>query len=399
MTVRVLTFAAAVVSLLGFWPAVLLAGQDPPAPRQTGLIWGAELAASVSRRDDDAFFNYTDYEHSTLRQVRLRLMLETRLPARWDVLGEIRVENDLLNAPALFVRWQPWASRPFHAQAGRLPLTIGAFARRAYGSDNLLVGVPLVYQYLTSVRPDALPQTPDDVLRMRARGWRPSYPVGSTALTPGLPIVAYSRGDTGLQAQWTADSWTAAASVTRGTPADPRVRDNNSGVTVASRIAIVRPSGLTVGVSASRGSWVGRGVTSLLPTGQQNRGTSQTLVGLDTEFARGHWILRGEWWHSRFGVPTLTQALGATGGFAEARYRFLPRWQVSARADRLTFSRITGESVVPTPWDAPMWRVEGAVGYRISRHFDLRAGYQHNWREAGRVRQRGFPTLQALVWF
>src|SRR5688572_14697101 len=204
MIVRVLALAVAVVSL----PAVSSAGQDPPPPRSTGLIWGAELAASVSRRDDDAFFNYTDYEHSTLRQVRLRLMLQTRLPARWDVLGEIRVENDLLTAPALFVRWQPWASRPFHAQAGRLPLTIGAFARRAYGSDNLLVGVPLVYQYLTSLRPDALPQTPDDVLRMRARGWRPSYPLGSTGFTPGLPIVAYSRGDTGVQAQWTADTWT-----------------------------------------------------------------------------------------------------------------------------------------------------------------------------------------------
>ena len=395
MTVRVLAFAAAVVSL----PAVSLAAQDPPAPRPTGLIWGAEVAASVSRRDDDAFFNYTDYEHSTLRQVRLRLMLETRLPARWDVLGEIRVENDLLNVPALFVRWQPWASRPFHAQVGRLPLTIGAFARRAYGSDNLLVGVPLVYQYLTSVRPDALPQTPDDVLRMRARGWRPSYPLGSTDLTPGLPIVAYSRGDTGLQVQWTADSWTAAASVTRGTAADPRVRDNNSGATVSSRIAIIRSSGLTVGVSGSRGSWVGRSVTLLLQPVQQNRSTAQTLVGLDTEFARGHWILRGEWWHSRFDVPTLTQALAATGGFAEARYRFQPRWQVSVRGDRLTFSKLTGQSTVPTPWDAPMWRVEGVIGYRVSRHFDLRAGYQRNWREAGRVRERGFPTLQALVWF
>src|SRR5688572_5566173 len=286
MTVRVLAKAVAIVSLLAFWPALALAGQDPPAPRPTGLIWGAEMAASVSRRDDDAFFNYTDYEHSTLRQVRLRLMLETRLPARWDVLGEIRVENDLLNAPALFVRWQPWAARPFHAQAGRLPLTIGAFARRAYGSDNLLVGVPLVYQYLTSVRPDALPQTADDVLRMRARGWRPSYPLGSTGLAAGLPLLAYSRGDTGVQMQWTAATWTAAAAVTRGTAADPRVRDNNSGVTLSSRIAMVHPSGLTIGVSGSRGSWVAQEVTSLLTTEQENRSTAQTLVGIDAEFAR-----------------------------------------------------------------------------------------------------------------
>jgi hypothetical protein len=326
-------------------------------------------------------------------------MLEQRLPARVDLLGEARVENDVLTAPALFVRWQPWAARPLHIQAGRLPLTIGAFARRAYGSDNLLVGVPLVYQYLTSVRPDALPQNADDILRMRARGWRPSYPIGSTDTAAGLPIVAYSRGDTGVQMQWTADTWTAAAAVTTGTAADPRVRDNNSGLTLSSRIAMVRPSGLTIGVSGSRGSWVGRSVTSLLPADQRDRSTSQTLVGIDTEFARGHWILRAEWWHSRFAVPTLTEGLSSTGGFAEARYRFLPRWQVSARGDRLTFSRLTGVTMAPAAWDAPLWRVEGALGYRVSRHLDVRAGYQFNWREAGRVRERGFPTLQALLWF
>jgi hypothetical protein len=395
MIARVLALAVAVLSL----PALSFAGQDPPAPRPTGLIWGGELAATASRHDDVAFFNYTDYEHSTLRMVRMRLMLEQRLPARVDLLGEVRVENDLLNAPALFVRWQPWAARPLHIQAGRLPLTIGAFARRAYGSDNLLVGVPLVYQYLTSVRPDALPQTPDDMLRMRARGWRPSYPLGSTDLAAGLPLLAYSRGDTGVQMQWTAATWTAAAAVTRGTAADPRVRDNNSGVTLSSRIAMVRPSGLTIGFSGSRGSWVGREVTSLLTVDQKARSTAQTLVGIDAEFARGHWILRGEWWHSRFAVPTLTQALSASGGFVEARYRFLPRWQVSARTDRLIFSELRGVTIATMSWDAPLWRSEAALGYRMSRHVDLRVGYQYNWRETGRVLERGFPTLQALVWF
>jgi len=34
---------------------------------------------------------------------------------------------------------------------------IGAFARQAYGRDNLVIGTPLAYQYLTSLRPDALP--------------------------------------------------------------------------------------------------------------------------------------------------------------------------------------------------------------------------------------------------
>jgi hypothetical protein len=331
--------------------------------------------------------------------VRLRLMAELRLPGRVDLLGEVRAENESVDAPAAFLRWQPWAARPFHVQAGRIPMVIGAFARRAYGSDNLLAGAPLVYQYLTSLRPDALPRAEDDVLRMRARGWRPSYPIGSDSTAPGLPLITYSRGDTGAAGQWTADHWTVAAAVTLGTASDPRVRDNNGGFSVSGRLAAVRPSGLIVGVSAARGNWVDHDAQSLAPSAGVFRHNSQALVGIDAEFARGHWIVRGEGWRASFALPTLAQPLTAHAGFIEGRYRFRPRWQVAARADRLTFSDIAGTPGVPTPWDAPVWRVEGALGFRINRRLEMRAGWQHNWRTTSRTRTRGFPTLQGLFWF
>jgi hypothetical protein len=278
-------------------------------------------------------------------------------------------------------------------------MVIGAFARRAYGSDNLLAGAPLVYQYLTSLRPDALPGTTDDLLRMRARGWRPSYPIGSDRAAPGLPLITYSRGDTGVAMQWTAAGWTAAAAVTQGTAADPRVRDNNGGVSVSARVAAVRPSGLTLGFSAARGNWIDREAHRVAPSSAQYRSTAQTLAGIDMEFARGHWIVRGEWWHARYNVPTLSQRLFANAGFAEARYRFRPRWHLAARFDRLTFSEIEGVPQIATPWDAPVWRVEGALGIRVNRRLEVRGGWQHNWRTTNRTRTRGFPTLQALFWF
>jgi hypothetical protein len=380
-------------------PSVAAAQTDTPVPRVTGLVWGGEAAATISARDDSGFFNYTDYEHDTLRQLRLRLMGELRLPGRVALLGEVRGQNRQVDAPVLFIRWQPWETRSLHLQAGRIPSVIGAFARRAYGADNLLAGVPLVYQYLTSLRPDALPASPDDVLRMRARGWRPSYPIGSTALAPGLPLVAFSRGDTGVQGQWTTAQWSLAGALTLGTAADPRIRNNNDGVSVSGRVAMVRPSGVTVGISVARGAWVGDAVASILQASDRRADAAQTLVGVDAEMARGHWIVRGEWWRSQFDVPTLSQSLVASASFLETRYRVRPRWQVAGRVDQLTFSTIRGAAGVATPWDAPVWRLEGVVGYRASRHLELRAGWQHNWRSAGRVRERSFPTLQALYWF
>ena len=76
---------------------------------------------------------------------------------------------------ALYVRVRPWPDARFDIQAGRVPPTFGAFARRIYASDNLLIGYPLAYQYLTSLRPDALPANADELLRMRGRGWLSSF--------------------------------------------------------------------------------------------------------------------------------------------------------------------------------------------------------------------------------
>src|SRR5256886_9040457 len=71
----------------------------------------------------------------------------------------------------------------FDIQAGRVPPTFGAFARRAYVSDNFLIGYPLAYQYLTSLRPDAVPANADELLRSEERRvgkewrsrWSPDY--------------------------------------------------------------------------------------------------------------------------------------------------------------------------------------------------------------------------------
>ena len=42
---------------------------------------------------------------------------------------------------------------------------------------------------MTSIRTDAVAAGPAGLLSMRARGWRPSYPIGSQAVSPGLPLV------------------------------------------------------------------------------------------------------------------------------------------------------------------------------------------------------------------
>jgi hypothetical protein len=128
----------------------------------------------------------------------------------------------------------------------------------------------------------------------------------------------------------------------------------------------------------------------------------QRVVGVDAEAGRGHWLLRAEWFHVAFTLPIAAAPvrLGSQVGFVEGRYRFGARWQVGARAERLRFARVEGAlSGSSTPWDGDVDRVEVALAYRATTSTEIKAGWQHNWRDGGRVRVRGYPAIQLLYWY
>jgi hypothetical protein len=374
--------------------------------RGTVTVGGA-LTATVGSRDNVAFFNFTDYEHNALRMLRVSLSGMWRPVPQLAFLTEVRSEDAEHVIPyALYVRIRPWKARAFDLQAGRIPPVFGAFARRSYGADNPLIGYPLAYQYLTSIRSNAVPFTADDLLAMRARGWRANYQIGVTAPGPGVPLVSAYRWDTGVQARATGARAEAAVAVTMGTLANPRVDDDNRGRQVSGRVAWKPIVGLVLGASAARGQFLTTTLEDGLALAARQTHTQRAL-GLDAEYSRGYWIVRGEAIESRWnlpglGVPRIESPLWARAAFVETRYRITPRFFAAARADRLTFSSIRGQRLfagAPTPWDAPVSRVEAGGGVYLQRNLVLRGVVQRNWRDAGRVKKRTFVSSQLSYWF
>ena len=354
-------------------------------------------------RDTTAFFNYTDYEQNALRAARIRLAADWRIGRGLSLVGDVRSENaDEVDVAALFLRWRPWSSRGLTIQAGRVPPVVGAFPRRAYGRDNIVAGTPLAYQYLTSLRSDALPLTTQELLRMRARGWRPSYSVGSQSVATGVPMVNAARWDTGVEAQWRTPWLDLAGAVTRGAPAVPVVRDDTEGWQWSARGALQTPVGLIVGVSAARGSWIADDALSLVPAALRER-SAQTLWGVDAEYGAGRWLTRAEYLRTTFQLPVAGAArtfdLPAASGFLELRYRAHARWQIAGRAERLYFDRVLPTAEGAATWDLPVTRLETALGFRAARQIELRAGVQRNWRAGARTASRTFPFGQLLYWF
>src|SRR6266540_1943386 len=189
--------------------AALLAGL-PAAPGLAGepfsfaggwLRLGGEASGTFSG-PDRAYFNYTDYERSNLRLFRLNLDAEVKAGPHVAFVGEVRTDN--LDSPrpyALYLRLRPWTSRSFDVQAGRIPPVFGSYARRRYAADNPLPGMPLAYQYLTTLRPDALPSSADDLYDRQGSGWLVRYPIGAQDAAPGMPLVNAERWDVGVEAR------------------------------------------------------------------------------------------------------------------------------------------------------------------------------------------------------
>jgi hypothetical protein len=296
---------------------------------------------------------------------------------------------------------RPWPGHRFDIQAGRIPPTFGAFGRRAYGGDNPFIGYPLGYQYLTSLRPDAVPATAEDLLRMRARGWLSSFPVGSATADAGVPLVNAFRWDTGVQARWGINAIDFSVGLTNGTLSNPRVSDDNGGKQIAARVAATPRVGLVLGASVARGEWLASG----LPDDQCDGACHQTTTGVDAEYSHGHWLLRVEAVWARWELPLPVASsdgrhVRSWASWAEGRYRLTPRIYVAARADHLGFSTLRPWPGSPQiPWDAPVDRVEVTAGYYLQRNLVARLGVQGNWREAGRSRRRIFTAGQIAWWF
>ena len=159
------TLCTAVLVVLPATAAAQALPTEPISLAGGRLVVAAEASATIAP-EDPGFFNYTDYEQNGLRMLRLGVSTGVSFGARVAVLSEIRTESgNGFEVYAMFARMRPWADRAIDLQIGRVPPTFGAFARRGYGADNPLIGYPLSYQYLTSLRVDALPASTDDLLR------------------------------------------------------------------------------------------------------------------------------------------------------------------------------------------------------------------------------------------
>jgi hypothetical protein len=361
------------------------------------------IVSATLAPDDSGYFNYTDYDLSLLRMLQVDLAGAVTAGDHVTLLGSVRFQN--ANSPlplAAYVRFRPWVRRSFDIQAGHIPPTFGSFSRRAYASDNPLIGEPLGYQYLTSLRYDALPASADELLNMRGRGWLSSFSLGDQTPAHGLPLVSDSRWDTGVQAHLAGASIDATGAVTLGSLSNPLFVDDNGGKQLIGRVSVHPSPSLVLGLSVARGAFVSADAARAVDRSGTGRSLTQTAGGADLEYSKGYVLVRAEtiftqWTIAAAESPTLGSPLQALASWVEGRYKIAPGIYAAARVDHLGFSEMSGTSRRDT-WDAPVTRIELGGGYSIERNLLVKLAYQHNARDGGRMRTSDLVAVQLLFW-
>ncbi len=410
------TWRAAVgaVLVMTAWPASAQVLDGQPIVMGDGRVtiggavtatMGCAVGSSVKGcGEDTGFFNYTDYERSALEGLQLEVSASVRATSRLEFLAEVRSNNVSRPEPyAYFVRVRPWPERRIDVQAGRIPPTFGAFSRRVYAADHFLIGYPLAYQYLTSLRPDSLPSNADALLRMRGRGWLSSFDVGNPTPERGMPLVNAFGWDTGVQLHAANDVLDGAFAITSGTLSHPVVVDNNDGKQLAGRVSARLLPGLVLGASAARGSWIARDAAEAAGVNLEGAGLAQRAWGADAEYSRNHFLIRAEailndWEMPVVAAPAIDEPLRAVAAWVEGRYRLRPGLYAAARLDHLTFNQIAG-TAGPDEWDAPVTRIEVGGGYSLMHNLVLKLAVQRNTRDTRRTPSRTFVATQAVFWF
>ena len=194
--------------------------------------------------------NLTYYGENIMKLLRVSLLFNFRASDRVGLYVNITSEN--LDTPHLygaFVRLAPLTENRLWIQAGKIPQPFGASPERWYPFANPLIGSPLMYSYVTTLRPDNIPAGPDDLLSQRGNGLAPQFQGGgSSSRFPGVPMIEIFKWAAGGVGFGSVGQFEWLAGTTSGTLSHPGGVDEGDGAQILGRARYLPSPAFNAGV-------------------------------------------------------------------------------------------------------------------------------------------------------
>jgi hypothetical protein len=261
-------------------------------------------------------------------------------------------------------------------KAGQLTSAFGAFPLHYDDAENTLLDQPLSYIQTLALRNDQLPCGVSNLLRQHY-GYVVGLCGGPAGGALGLtPVTLY--GLPGVEAEISSYRIDARLQVTSGSPSDPLSLSHTPQYAqwVAGGGYTIR-QGFRVGVSGFRGPYLAPGLSPLLPAGTSVRDFPARGLGIDAQWARGHWSTSGEWQRFQYDLPGFTHAPSVSSTYVEGKRIVTPRLFLAGRAGWLQPGGATDTGGASTnQFAASIASYELGGGWWINRHQLLKGSYE-----------------------
>lgn len=288
--------------------------------------------------------------------------------ARWDrgfdpgtsPGGEMRLDE-------AFLRWQPFGDARLQWQIGKFATVFGGWPNRHDFWDSPFLSAPLPYSRILGVSDTEkigpnLTETrrdlPDDKANWVPMVWGPSYSLGTAIL------ASSEHFDFALEIKNSSLS------------SRPEEWDHTSHFldqpTVTARLGWRPDVSLAFGLSGSHGGYLRPGAERGLQPGKDREDFTQSTIGLDAHWAWHHLMIHGEVLATRFDTPG--GYLDTLGWYLEARQKLNARAWLALRFGQQFSSEISRPSR-NLAWERDAWRMEAALGYRLSESALLKLEY------------------------
>lgn len=335
----------------------------------------------IDRRPPGLIFGNAD-----LFNPRLSLFLDTHLGEQFYSLVQFRADRGFdprskpdgdVRVDEYLLRWTPWTDGRVNVQAGKFATVFGKWVQRHDSWQNPFITAPLAYENVNTITDQSAPGSPAAFLARRSV---------ADQKAKWLPVVwgpAYTSGASvfGQVEQWDyAVEFKNAAISSRPTVWDAQ----NLGwdhPTVSTRLGLTPGAAWNFGVSASRGAYLLPAAEASLPVGRGLGSYAQTTLGTDVLWSHHAWQVWGEALVARFQVPRVGNADTFTY-FVETKYKLTPNLFAAVRWNQQLCGTVPDGAGGTQHWDRNLSRVDTALGYRFTRHWQGKLQYSYTHENA-----------------
>ena len=291
------------------------------------------------------------------------------------------VQDQVLHIDLLEIRLADIASTGLNADVGEIDIPFGNLADRRFPRSNPFFNLPITHEHLTSLRNSNYGLWPFDN-RYVLNG-------------DGMRLLDQGLYDLGVKVYGGVGIFYLSVAVMNGMISSTTEYSSNyssvglnrtGGFGKVVRLAATPATGLTIGASYAAGPFL-RQTSSSTVTEYSTGDLIQKIVEGDVDFSTGYFSLYGEGFYNVWGLGSyLGTDLRAFGYSLEGKYAVTPRFSVAARVGGIAFNDVS-LSIYQNgglyqqfngPWDRNVFRLEGAIGYRLDRDALVKAVYQWN---------------------